>query len=247
MLIKPDYATEISMPRIGRLVIPNYPHHVIHRGHNRKCVFATHDDYAYYLENLSEWKNKLSCKIYAYCLMTNHVHLVVDPGNDPESMGKLMKRVAGRQTRFVNRVTNRTGTLWEGRYRSSIVCKDTYLLACCRYIELNPIRAGIVSHPSEYRWTSYTAKTTAYPGIIDPDPAFLALSEDEWHRKRKYEEWVLSSIPDRELETIRGAIQRGHLTGTHQLQNEVAEKLGIRLELKSRGRPRNRSDLRSRN
>jgi putative transposase len=226
------------MPRIGRLVIPNYPHHVIHRGHNRKPVYVNQDDYRYYLDNLSEWKDKLKCRLYAYCLMTNHVHLIVDPGDDPESLAKLMKRVAAKQTRFVNRIEHRSGTLWEGRYRSSIICKDTYLLACCRYVELNPVRALMVSHPSEYRWSSYWEKTSERSEIIDPDPAFLALSADESQRKREYKKWVLSSIPDGEWEFIRGAIKRGHLTGTHTLEEEVEERLGIRLEMRRPGRPK---------
>ena len=91
------------MPRTARIVIPSYPHHVILRGHNRHSVFASEDDYLYYLDNLAEWKQRLDCKVYAFCLMTNHVHLVIVPGDDPESLGRLMKRLAGRQTRFVNR------------------------------------------------------------------------------------------------------------------------------------------------
>jgi putative transposase len=230
------------MPRICRLVIPNYPHHVIHRGHNRKPVFVNHDDYRYYLDNLSEWKDNLKCRLYAYCLMTNHVHLIVDPGDDPESLAKLMKRVAGRQTRFVNRIEHRSGTLWEGRYRSSIICKDTYLLACSRYVEMNPVRACMVSHPSEHRWSSYREKTSESSGIIDPDPAFLALSTDESQRKREYEKWIHSSIPEGEWECIREAVQRGHLTGKHQLEEEVAKRLGIRLEMRRPGRPRKSSE-----
>lgn len=225
------------MPRIGRLIIPNYPHHVIHRGHNRKPIFINRDDYNYYLDNLAEWKDNFKCRLYAYCLMTNHVHLIVDPGDDPESLAKLMKRVAGKQTRYVNRIEQRSGTIWEGRYRSSIICKDTYLLACCRYVELNPVRAFIVSHPSEYRWSSYWEKTSESTGIIDLDPAYCALSTDESQRRREYEKWVLSSIPENEWGCIREAIQRGYLTGNHQLE-EVAERLGVRLEMRGPGRPR---------
>lgn len=226
------------MPRMGRLIIPNYPHHVIHRGHNRKPLFATDDDYRYYLDNLAEWKINLGCRLYAYCLMTNHIHLVVDPCDDPESLAKLMKRVAGRQTRYVNRIECRSGTLWEGRYRSSIICKDTYLLACCRYVEMNPVRAYMVSHPSEYQWSSYRDKTGAGLGIVDLDPAFLGLAADEGQRKQAYESWVLSAVPEGEWERIREAIRRGHLTGKHQLEEEVAEKLGVRLEMKKPGRPK---------
>ena len=225
------------MPRIGRLVIPNYPHHVIHRGHNRQAIFACDDDYRHYLDNLAEWKNNLGCRLYAYCLMTNHVHLVIDPGDDPESLAMLMKRVAGRQTRHVNRLEGRSGTMWEGRYRSSIICKDTYLLACCRYVEMNPVRAYLAGHPSEYRWSSFREKAGQLE-IVDPDPCFLGLGENEPQRQQAYEKWVLSAVPEGEWERIREAIQRGHLTGKHQLEEEVAEKLGIRLEMKKPGRPK---------
>lgn len=226
------------MPRIGRLIIPNYPHHVIHRGHNRQPIFVQADDYHYYLDNLVECKDELNCHLHAYCLMTNHVHLVIDPGSDPESLGKLMKKVAARQTRYVNRKEGRSGTLWEGRYRSSIICKETYLLACCRYVEMNPVRACMVSHPGEYCWSSYKEKTGEDSKLLDPDPSFLALAADEHQRKKAYEKWVLSSIPDGEWERIREAVQRGHLTGTHRLEEEVAKRLGIRLEMKKPGRPR---------
>ena len=146
------------MPRKARVILPNMPHHIVQRGHNRQVVFVEDQDYLYYLDNLSEWKAKLECKIYAFCLMTNHVHLVVDPGNDPNSLSLLMKRVAGRQTRLVNKLESRTGSLWESRFKSSAIETDRYLLACCRYVELNPVRAGMVSSPIDYRWSSYRYK-----------------------------------------------------------------------------------------
>jgi len=139
------------MPRKARVVLPNYPHHVVQRGYNRQAVFIEETDYLYYLENLAEWKTTLGCKVYGYCLMTNHVHLIVDPGERAENLGLLVKRLAGRQTRLVNRVERRTGSLWEGRYKSSAIETDRYLLACCRYVELNPVRAGMVATPAEYR------------------------------------------------------------------------------------------------
>ena len=105
------------MPRTSRIVIVGYPHHIIQRGHNRQAVFTTDGDFLYYLENLREWKDTYDCRIYAYCLMTNHVHLIIDPGEDERNLACLMKRVAGRQTRYVNRLERRTGSLWEGRFR----------------------------------------------------------------------------------------------------------------------------------
>ena len=143
------------MARSPRLVLADWPHHVIQRGHNRQPVFRSPDDFQAYLANLEEWKYTLGCRVYAYFLITNHVHLVIDPGPKAASLAILMKRVAGRYTRLINRQAGRTGTLWEGRYKSSPIETDTYLLACCRYIELNPVRASVVDRPENYPWSSY--------------------------------------------------------------------------------------------
>lgn len=226
------------MPRTARLVFPNHPHHIIHRGHNRQPVFMSDDDYLYYLDNLYEWKTKLQCRLYAYCLMTNHVHLIVDPGEKEESLAKLMKRVAGRQTRYVNKLGKRTGTLWEGRYKSSPISADGYLMACSRYIELNPVRACLVDHPGNYRWSSYAEKTGENHAMVDADPFYLGLSDNVEKRKVKYEEWVLSAIPEGEWDLIRSATQRGQLTGSSEFYDIVAERLGQRIEARKPGRPR---------
>jgi putative transposase len=103
------------MPRHARLVLPHTPHHSMQRGHNRQVVFAREDDYAYSVETLQTWKTQYGVKVYAFCLMTNHVHVLLDPGETPASLARLMKRVAARQTRYVNRLEGRTGTLWESR------------------------------------------------------------------------------------------------------------------------------------
>ncbi|MBF0566654.1 MAG: transposase [Nitrospirae bacterium] len=146
------FLLNLLMPKTARTVILNYPHHLIQRGHNRQVVFADDSDYMYYLENLRDWKEKLRCKVYAFCLMTNHVHLIVEPTDKAENMSLLIKRVAGRQTRYVNKLEGRYGTLWEGRYKSSSVDRDEYLMACYRYVELNPVRAGLVPVPQDYRY-----------------------------------------------------------------------------------------------
>lgn len=137
------------MSRTGRIVLPDYPHHVVHRGHNKQDVFRRQQDYERYLAALQEFRRRYGVKLYAYCLMTNHVHLLLEPSS-PTGLAQLMKRVAGRYTRYYNRSAGRTGTLWEGRYRSSLVERESYLLACCRYIELNPVRAGLVAKPDLY-------------------------------------------------------------------------------------------------
>ncbi|MEQ8959474.1 MAG: transposase, partial [Coleofasciculus sp. C2-GNP5-27] len=120
------------------------PHHIVQRGHNRKAVFVEAGDYRYYLHNLREWKLTLGVKVYSYCLMTNHVHLIVEPGDDVTTVSRLMKQLAARQTRWVNKQEGRSGSLWEGRYKSSPIQRDCYLLQCCRYVERNPVKARMV-------------------------------------------------------------------------------------------------------
>lgn len=227
------------MPRTARIVIPHYPHHVIQRGHNRQTVFAGEDDFRYYLDNLAEWKARLECKVYAFCLMTNHVHLVLAPGDDPESLGRLMKRLAGRQTRFVNRVERRSGTLWEGRFKSSPVETDDYLLACCRYVEMNPVFAGMCADPEKYRWSSCSSKTVSKEyEWLDDDPLYLGLGGTEEARRQKYLAYLREAISDQEKEVILAAVQRGQLTGGSGFIGEIENRLNRRVELRGQGRPR---------
>ena len=116
----------------------------MHRGHNRNAVFVEESDYLYYLSNLKAFKCEFDVKVYAWCLMTNHVHLVLQPERDGRDIGELMKRLAGRQTRYVNKKEGRTGSLWEGRYKLSVIDRDSYLLQCCRSVELNSVKAAMV-------------------------------------------------------------------------------------------------------
>lgn len=232
------------MPRHARLVIPHGPHHVIQRGHNRQDVFTQPQDYAYYLDSLQTWKAHFGVKVYAYCLMTNHVHLLIDPGAEPQALGQLMKRVAARQTRYVNRLQGRSGTLWESRYKSSPVETETYLLACSRYIELNPVRAKMVEQPQDYVWSSYGDKIgVRRTPWLDLDPCYQGLARTEKERRRCYQEFVMSAIPNDEWTLIRQAVQRGQLTGTERFIEEVAAKIGKRVVLRGQGRPKNQTPL----
>ena len=226
------------MARSARIVVSEYPHHIIQRGHNRQVVFACDDDYLYYLDNLREWKERLECKVYAYCLMANHVHLIVVPGNQEKSLSFLMKRIAGRQTRYVNKLEKRSGTLWEGRYKSSPISTNEYLLACSRYIELNPVRAGIVAEPKSYRWSSYGAKVgRAEQEWLDLDFQYLGLATTAAERQLKYRDFVRETIPESETERIRQAVQRGQLTGKQRFIEEMEMKVGRRIEFRGPGRP----------
>lgn len=227
------------MPRTARIVIPDYPHHVIQRGHNRQVVFSAVDDYLYYLDNLAEWKAIYECKIYAFCLMTNHVHLVINPGDNPENLGKLMKRVAGRQTRYTNCQEGRSGTLWEGRFKSSPIDSNSYLLACCRYIEMNPVAAGICNAPADYPWSSCRSKIADKQfEWLDLDPLYQSLAPSAEERCQRYKDFLSESVSDQERETIKRAVQRGQLTGGASFIDEIERRLNRRIELRGQGRPR---------
>ena len=227
------------MPRMGRLVLPNYPHHVVQRRHNRQVVFAAEEDYQRYLTDLRELKNAFGCKVYAYCLMTNHVHLLLAP-DSVAGLGQLMKALAARTTRYRNRLEGRSGTLWESRYKSSVVQTDTYLLACARYTELNPVRARMVVDPSGYRWSSYRSRieTGKVNGWLDTNPCFLALGNCFRQRSERYRAFVRDAVPQAELLVIREALQRGQLTGTGRFVDEVEHITGLRMERRGQGRPR---------
>lgn len=227
------------MPRQARVVLPNTPHHIMQRGHNRQVVFASEDDFAYYRENLILFKKEFDCKIYAYCLMTNHVHLIVDPGSNPESLSLLMKRIAGRQTRYVNTLEKRSGSLWEGRYKSSIVSSKEYLLSCSRYIELNPVRAGLVEDPSKYRWSSYANKAAGVPDpVVDYDLLYTALGKRAAERQEVYRDYVFQTIPEEELQLIQEAVQRNQVTGGNRFREQLEKKYAVRLSNRGPGRPR---------
>jgi putative transposase len=226
------------MPRQARIVVANTPQHIMQRGHNRQVVFAADDDFSYYLENLIDFKQKFDCKVYAYCLMTNHVHLVVDPGNNPESLALLMKRVAGRQTRHINKLEKRSGSLWEGRFKSSVVSTQEYLGSCCRYIELNPLRAGLVQAPEDYKWSSCAFKVNGTRDkLVDLDSQYLALGSNGPERQIAYKDYLVGTIPEDEMALIREALQRCQLTGSNRFRQEVSAKLGVRISNKRPGRP----------
>ena len=183
------------MPRKSRLLVPNCPHHIVQRGHNRNTVFVADDDYQFYLDNLFEWKVKLGIKVYAWCLMTNHVHLIVEPGEDAKTISALMKRLAGRQSALVNKLEKRTGSLWDGRFKASPIQRDEYMLPCLRYVEMNPVRANMVAGPRQYRWSSYRERMGLVKNKgLDLDSAFLSLSEDEDVCREQYMEYVKIGI-----------------------------------------------------
>lgn len=230
------------MARYPRLFLPHMPLHIVQRGHDRKAVFVEEADYSYYLENLRQAKTDHHIKVFGYCLMTNHVHLLLAPGDDVNSVSRLMKILAARQTRYTNKLEDRSGTLWEGRFKASLIDSDSYLLACYRYVDLNPVRAKIVDTPFEYRWSSFGAHMgSAHTGWLDDAPSFLALARTTSDRRAAYLKFVGQLIPNPQLKLIRSAIQRNQVTGSEEFQIQIAERTGRRISASAPGRPRKTS------
>jgi len=154
------------------MVIPGVALHVRHRGHNRDRCFFADRDFALYLGLLGQLSAEHACHVHAYCLMTNHVHLLLTPQSH-DSCSLMMKRLAQSHTQHVNKQRERTGSLWEGRFRSCLVMTERYALACYRYVELNPVAAGMVGHPRDYAWSSYRANAEGRSdAIVRPHPSY---------------------------------------------------------------------------
>ena len=225
------------MPRRARLRLANVPLHIIQRGNNRGACFFADEDYRVYLRHLCQLAARFACSVHAYVLMTNHVHLLLT-SRELEGASSLMKHLGQRYVQYVNRTYKRSGTLWEGRFRSSIVQMETYLLRCHRYIELNPVRAGMVGHPADYRWSSFSANAMGKPDhLITPHPAYLAMANDDAVRRVAYMEMFRSVLDVNELEQIRSAGNAGYALGNERFRKEIALALGRRAGPGKPGRP----------
>ncbi|MCP5409662.1 MAG: transposase [Chromatiaceae bacterium] len=226
------------MPRKARVLVPNCPHHIVQRGHNRNAVFLTDRDYRFYLENLKEWKTALGIKLYAWCLMTNHIHIVAEPGRDAKTLSLLMKRVNGRQSAYVNKLEGRSGSLWEGRYKASPIQRDDYLLCCCRYVELNPVRAGMVTSAEAYLWSSYRERVLDLAwGMLDRDACYIGLADTNSERRLRYRAYLEAGTPLSEKQFLDESVNRNQLTGNQCFIDEIERRVGARIERRGRGRP----------
>jgi len=226
------------MPRTKRLDIPGVAQHLIQRGNDRQACFFREQDYMRYLQDLREAALRFKCRIHAYVLMTNHVHLLVTP-EQPGALARMMQAVGRRYVRYVNDSLVRTGTLWEGRYKANMVDSERYVLACYRYIELNPVRAGMQEEPSAYRWSSFRANAYGVPDcLVTPHEVYRRLAADERERQAVYRDLVSQAIPQDELTAIRLYAQRQRALGTTKFQAQIEKQLGRRAGLGSPGRPR---------
>jgi putative transposase len=226
------------MARLPRITLPAHPHHIIQRGNNRQATFFADDDYHFFLESLRQAKIKCRCRIYAYVLMTNHFHLLVEP-TEIGDLGRFMQSVGRRDICYINANYRRSGTLWEGRFKSATVSGDEYLIMCSRYIELNPVRAGLVAHLKDYRWSSYQYRALGISDrLLDDDPWYAGLGTIAEERREAYRQWMDSAVNDGEWDEIRQSTQRGRLIGRETFQKQVEAMTGRRLMGEARGRPK---------
>ena len=226
------------MARLPRYYVKDQPQHIIQRGNNRQPIFADHADYRFYLVCLQEAAECQDLAIHSYVLMTNHVHLLVTPETE-QGIGKTLQSLGRRYVRYFNDTYNRTGTLWEGRYKATLIDSDRYFLTCMRYIELNPVRAGMVKHPGDYQWSSYAANARGADNmLITPHPIYRQLGLSHVARQGTYRQLFQADIRVNELEAIRKATNTGWVLGNDRFREKIEQLSGRCASPKPRGRPR---------
>lgn len=216
------------MPRRPRIKLSGMPLHIVQRGINREPCFYGEEDYQCYLHWL--WKSAADwgCAIHAYVLMTNHVHLLLTPENE-NSAAKMMQSIGRRYVQYINRHYKRTGSLWEGRYKSSAVEAEKYLIACMRYIELNPVRANMVNDPGLYEWSSYRSNGLGqHNEHLTPHALYLSIDKDSGVRQAEYRKLFRTELDEEAINDIRQAITQGRPIGSDRFAEKISEMTGIR-------------------
>ncbi|MCB1704885.1 MAG: transposase [Halioglobus sp.] len=220
---------------------PGLPYHVFQRGNNRSACFFDTDDRQYYLSLLAQTSHLYGVDLHAYVLMTNHVHLLLTP-HCTDSISRMTRVAGSRYAQRLNKKYGRTGTLWEGRHKSCPVDTETYLLKCYIYIELNPVRARMVSSPHEYPWSSYAANALgAHSSLLSPHTVYRCLGQSAEERCRAYRGFVHQTFDDRDVQAIRTATHYCYPLGSERFCERLQAELGVSVGQQGRGRPRKRA------
>lgn len=228
------------MARAPRLCIPGIPLHIIKRGNNKQDCFFCERDYRVFLHKLKEYSDKFSVAIHSYVLMTNHFHLLVTPSSK-DCVAKMMHGLGTYYVCYINHTYNRTGTLWEGRYRDSLVCTDQYFLTVSRYIELNPVRAFMVNAPEFYPWSSYRSNALGNPTqLISEHPLYTELGASNESRNRAYQKLFLTDIPTDTIKRIRAASYKSGILGDQKFKCRIEKIIDFSLPPFDQGRPKNK-------
>ena len=217
------------MTRLNRVCLPGIPHHLIQRGVDRHPCFASEEDFSAYFNWLTEYSVKYRVAIHAWVFMTNHVHLLATPATI-DGNSRLMQDLGRQYVRYFNHRYQRTGTLWEGRFRSSVIDSDNYLLICQRYIELNPVRAKIVTNPAEYLWSSFHCNGFGTSSRLHtPHPLYLRLGHTMMERTEAYREFFSGEIKKEDVKMIQKATNRGLVVGNDHFAREIEALCGRRV------------------
>lgn len=225
------------MPRKPGLNLPGTPKHIVQRGNNRAPCFFDESDYIQYLDDLKVSAKNYQCQIHGYVLMTNHVHLLASP-SDAYSISQMMQALGRRYVYFINQKYGRTGTLWEGRYRSCLVDSEAYLLTCMRYIELNPVRAGMVGHPAEYPWSSYKANAFGEASeLISSHSVYMAIGLNDYCRLKAYRELFRDQIGKELIHDIRESLNHELVLGRSKFKDWIEQETQRQTRLGRAGRP----------
>lgn len=226
------------MARLPRCCPAGLPQHIIQRGNNRSICFAGTQDFAAYANWLREYAAKFDVGIHAWVFMTNHVHLLATPSSD-DGIALMMQSLGRRYVQYFNFTYNRSGTLWEGRYGSSAVETEHYLLACYRYIELNPVRAGMLDDPAKYAWSSYRCNALGLDATVcTPHAEYLALDQRKDGRLAAYRALFNSHLDNELAVEITSSINKGMALGSERFKDEVEELYGRRVKPGKIGRPK---------
>lgn len=232
------------MARLPRLNIPNVPQHVVQRGNNRQVCFFADQDYQVYLDKLKDYADKYRVAIHAYVLMTNHVHLLMTPSTE-KGVSQLMQAHGSYYVRYINQTYGRTGTLWEGRYKSTLVDSENYFLVVSRYIELNPVRAAMVENPVEYPWSSFHYNALGKPSkLITPHFCYQALGKSQQLRQIAYYDLFKHDIPTKQLIDIQEATNKAWVLGDNRFKEQIEQQTGRRASPLPRGGDRKSADYR---
>ena len=225
------------MPRRARLNLVEVPQHIIQRGNNRQATFFADKDYRFYLYCLYDAMRKYDCLIYAYVLMTNHVHLLAS-ARQPYALSRMMQHIGRRFVQYINHVYRRSGTLWEGRFKASLVDTESYFLRCCRYIECNPVRAGMVVNPADYQWSSYRAHAQDIPDkLISRHEQYERLGKTDGERQLAYRDLFRTELDMSEIGEIRYTVNRGWPLGGDRFKDEIECALKRAARTPKRGSP----------
>ena len=230
------------MARLPRYVLPGQQQHVILRGNNRSIIFVAEEDYHFFIECLQSAAEQHGCAIHAYVLMTNHVHLLITPERE-DSIGKTLQSLGRRYVQYFNYTQKRTGTLWEGRYKATLIDSERYLLTCYRYIELNPVRANMVAHPREYPWSSYLSHAEGKIDKLITDHAlYITLGKENEERQAGYRALFKAHMSEATLVAVRDATNKGWALGNDRFMEELATAVSRRIAPLPKGRPRKDKD-----